>query len=136
MLLTRETDYAMRLLRGLLTGEKRSVGQLSEAEMIPQQFAYKIIKKLNRAGLVEITRGVEGGCRLSADLEQVSLYDLMEIVEGCHGVNACMSPDYRCPRRERGGCLIHTQLAGLQKKIDDELRSYDLKTLLTGAAGP
>ena len=53
MLVTRETDYALRVLRGLMDGEQRAVGELSKQQMIPQQFAYKIVKKLSRAGYVQ-----------------------------------------------------------------------------------
>ena len=48
MLITRETDYALRLVRSLADGERRSVSQLSDEEQIPKAFAYKIIKKLER----------------------------------------------------------------------------------------
>lgn len=133
MLLSRETDYALRILRSLLDGERKSAGDISKSEMIPQQFAYKIIKKLSKAGLVEITRGVEGGCRLSADLSRVSLYDLMAAMEERCTVNACMDPSYDCPRKAKhGGCITHHQLSLIQQKLDDELRAHDLKTLLTG----
>lgn len=132
MLLSRETDYALRILRSLLDGERKSVGLISETEMIPQQFAYKIIKKLSRAGLIEITRGVDGGCRLCANLDAVSLYDLMVAMDGRCEVNACMDPSYRCPRMERnGGCIMHHQLLAVQQKLDNELRSYSLNKLLT-----
>lgn len=58
MLLTRESDYALRVLRSLRDGERRSVGDISLQQLIPQQFAYKIIKKRSRAGPVE---SVDGG---------------------------------------------------------------------------
>ena len=134
MLLPRETDYALRILRSLLDGERKAVGDISREELIPQQFAYKIIKKLSRAGLVRIARGVDGGCELTADLEQVSLYDLMAVMEDRCDVNACMDPDYRCPWQEQNGtCRIHQQLAHLQQQLDGELRALSLKTLLGGA---
>ena len=133
MLISRETDYALRVLRSLLDGGRRPVGDISKAELIPQQFAYKIIKKLANAGYVEITRGVDGGCRLSADLGAVSLYDLMAAIEGRCEVNACMDPSYVCPRREqKGGCLIHGRLAVVQQRLDAELRSHSLKSILVG----
>lgn len=66
MLLTRESDYALRVLRSLRDGERRSVGDISLQQLIPQQFAYKIIKKRSRAGPVEITRGVDGGAALAS----------------------------------------------------------------------
>ena len=130
MLLPRETDYALRILRSLLDGERKAVGDSSREELIPQQFAHSIIKKLSRAGLVRIARGVDGGCELTADLEQVSLYDLMAVMEDHCDVNACMDPAYHCPRREMGGCKVHGKLLELQKKLDDELRALNLMTLL------
>ncbi|MBQ9852783.1 MAG: Rrf2 family transcriptional regulator [Ruminiclostridium sp.] len=132
MLITRETDYALRILQNLLDGERRSVGEISQKEFIPQQFAYKITKKLAKGGLLAITRGVDGGCRLNRDLETVSLYDLLSIIEGGYEVNACMDPDFTCPRRERGGCSVHPQLLAIQKTLTDQLRSHSLQNILTG----
>ena len=133
LLLTRETDYALRVLRGLMDGEQRAVGELSQKQMIPQQFAYKIVKKLSRAGLVQVSRGADGGCRLRADLNKVSLYDLMVIMEARSDVNACMDPGFTCPWREQnGGCGVHDRLCNIQQRMDDELRACNLMSLLTG----
>jgi len=131
VLITRETDYALRILQSLLNGKKKSVGEISEQELIPRQFAYKIIKKLSQAGFIQILRGAEGGCRLVCDLDKVSLLDLMAVTESHYAVNACMDPVYHCPRREKNGrCMIHCRLAGVQRHLDDELRSYNLKSLI------
>ena len=43
MVITRETDYALRILRALLDGELHTVGQLAQDELLPQAFAYKIL---------------------------------------------------------------------------------------------
>ena len=132
MLLSRETDYALRILQSLLGGERKSVGEISREELIPQQFAYKIMKKLSNAGLVDITRGVDGGCQLIADLEKVSLYDLRAATDGICEVNNCMDPAFQCPRREKkGGCATQKNLISIQRKLDNELRSYSLKSLLS-----
>lgn len=49
MIITKETDYALRILRVLLDGEKHSVAEMSETELIPNQFAYQILRKLAAA---------------------------------------------------------------------------------------
>ena len=131
MLITRETDYALRILQNLMDGEKRSVGDISQKELIPQQFAYKIAKKLAKAGFIQITRGVDGGCRLDKDLAEISLYDLITVIEGSYEVNACMDPDFSCTRRQNGGCSVHPQLMAIQKTLTDQLRSYTLESLLS-----
>lgn len=136
MLITRETDYALRILRALAGGEQLTAGSIAESQMVPKQFSYKIIKKLSRAGMVSITRGVEGGCRLSADLEKTTLLDLMSAMEEDNTVVACMEPGYPCRWREaHGGCMVHRQLSAVQSKINDELRSHTLRAIIFGDPG-
>ena len=65
MIITKETDYALRILRVLLDGEKHSVAEMSETELIPNQFAYQILRKLSAGNLVRVSRGALGGCELS-----------------------------------------------------------------------
>lgn len=80
MIITKETDYALRILRVLLDGEKHSVAGMSETELIPNQFAYQILRKLSAGNLVRVSRGALGGCELSCDLDATSLYDLMGVM--------------------------------------------------------
>ena len=52
---------------GAVGGEQLTAGDISEQQMVPKPFAYKIIKKLSKAGFVRINRGADGGCRLAVD---------------------------------------------------------------------
>ena len=56
MLITRETDYALRMLRVLLDEEKHSAAEMAETELIPMQFAYQILRKLSAGELVQVSR--------------------------------------------------------------------------------
>ena len=133
MLITRETDYALRILRALQDGELHAVGEIARTELLPQAFAYKILKKLEQAGLLEIRRGTAGGCRLTADLSRISLYDLMTAMGERSDLSACMEPDYQCPwRSSHGGCGVHCKLLEIQRKLDAELRSHSLREILAG----
>lgn len=134
MLITRETDYALRLLRGLANGELATAGELAERELVPQQFAYKILKKLSKAGFLHITRGAEGGCRLTADLRKVTLYDLMEAMEADALVSACMEPGYQCTWQAKNGdcCTAHRRLGQVQAALNRELKAHSLSEILTG----
>lgn len=134
LLITRETDYALRILRALSGGELLTAGALTQKEAVPQQFAYKILKKLEGAGLVQITRGAEGGCRLTADLHQVTLYDLMKAVGEDTLLISCMMPDYQCTRpQENPRCATHYRLRDIQEAVDRELRAHTIHGLLFGS---
>lgn len=135
VLITRETDYALRVLRALSEGEQLTAGDISEQQMVPKPFAYKIIKKLSKAGFVRITRGADGGCRLAVGLDKVTLYDLMVAMEEDSAVIACMEPGYSCPWREaHGGCMVHCRLGLVQQRLHEELRGHTLQELIFGTA--
>lgn len=103
MIITKETDYALRILRVLLDGEKHSVAEMSETELIPNQFAYQILRKLSAGNLVRVSRGALGGCALSCDLDATSLYDLMGVVGERGILCACMEPGYECRWQDKHG---------------------------------
>lgn len=131
MLFTRETDYAIRFFRTLIDGQQHPVSEITKIELIPQQFAYKILRKLSGADLVEVTRGAKGGCRLKADLEKVSLLDLIEIVETKKSFVACLDPEFDCPYRQaHNGCRVHSNLDVVEHKLQAELDGISVKDLL------
>lgn len=135
MIITRETDYALRLLKELSDGDRHSVPELSEKGVVSQTFAYKILKKLERAGIVSISRGISGGCRMAADLHRVSLYELVEALEGNESlslhVNACTVPGYQCFWCEtHGDCKTHDVLERIQNVLAEELKSHSLSEII------
>lgn len=134
MLITRETDYALRILRTLSKGEPRTAAELAKREELPQKFAYKILKKLDKAGIVRITRGAGGGCSLDCDLQTTTLYDLIGAVENNARLTVCLTPGYVCEWRTKYGtpCTVCGQLAKVQNAIDGELRSRSLHWVLYG----
>ena len=53
MFITRECDYAVRVLRALAGETRLSVNEICDREAITAPFAYKILKKLQKAGIVK-----------------------------------------------------------------------------------
>ena len=134
MIITRETDYALRILRTLGDGQRHTMKSLCQQEAIPQQFAYKIIAKLAKAGIVHNARGSNGGCRLSYDLKELSLYELLEIMGENYRINACMQPGYECTWEKKCGtaCEIRRKLGKIQKHLYEELANHSIYFLVSG----
>ena len=133
MLITREVDYALRILRALYVEGRMTTSALCEKEKIPKAFAYKIIRKLTAAGYLTTDRGADGGVQMRTDLAGESLYDLMCEVDSRELVNNCLNPDYVCENREnRDCCTIHEQLREVQESVDDERKKRDLRSLISG----
>ncbi len=135
MLITRETDYSLRIVRGLSDYKRHTMKVLCESQQIPQQFAYKIIKKMSAANMIKSIRGVDGGVTLTCDLKEVTLYDLVNAIDQqATYINECMTPGYVCPWVEQKSekCMAHCQLNKVQQTLDDELKSYTLHSLIFG----
>jgi Rrf2 family protein len=132
MLITRETDYALRILRTLSRGERLTAGNICKQELLPQQFVYKILKKMEQAGFVHIARGAVGGCSLNVDLKKVSLYDVIESMDAEWRISACMKSGFHCVWRERNAfaCSVHKQLSQIQEILDNELRRRSVHQIL------
>lgn len=131
MIITREIDYALRILRELKDGGLHTIGEISAEGSVPEAFAYKILRKLDKAGLVAVVRGAAGGCRLARDLRACSMYDLITALGGCTALSACLEPGFRCEWRDsHGACTVHENLRGLQAQLDDALRQHSLWDIL------
>ena len=134
MLITREVDYALRILRALSKGGQFTAVDLAESEQIPQQFAYKILKKLKIGKLLTVQRGAMGGYTLTADLHHVSLYDLLNMMENTKYVSSCMDENHQCAwraKRDNAPCMVHIHVAGIQTSLDQHLKSYSLYELIS-----
>ena len=131
MLVTRETDYAIRALRALSDGAKKTLSEICKEEVMPQQFGYKILKKLSKAGYVTIKRGKEGGYIITEDFKEKSLYDLTGVMENPTDISPCVIPGYRCEVHSDSDspCSVNLKLSALQQKLDAELKEVNLSVL-------
>ncbi len=133
MIITRETDYALRILRALMDGQLHTVGELARGSCCPSPLRIRSSKSSARRGWSRSRGGRLGDAGLAADLSQVTLYDLLLALGEPSAIAACMEPGYACPWRERqGGCVSHRQLAAIQHTLDRELQSHTLQEILTG----
>jgi len=131
MLLTKECDYGVRIIRVLADGEKRTVQTISEAEHIPLKYTYKIIKKLEKVGLVKSIRGIHGGYVLVKNLEEFSLLDIVASIDKKLVLNECLLPDAQCQRNNPDApCNVHQELGRIQSVLVTELLSKNMTQVL------
>ena len=130
LLVTREMDYAMRVVRALdsLDGLATAAG-VAEREQMPQAVTLKILKRLTTAGIVESRRGPAGGYRLRRSPEALTLYDLFRVFVREPLLNRCQAADYRCENYPDGDCGTCRELCRIQEILDAELRRTPLSRL-------
>ncbi|MPM13543.1 hypothetical protein SDC9_59900 [bioreactor metagenome] len=132
-MITKETDYALRMLRALAEAERITTAQLALGEQVPQQFAYKILKKLEKGGIVRILRGIDGGCELAEPLSRITLFRLIQAMEAEVPVSSCMKPGYQCAWCKAHGdvvCRAHIHLSSIQQELDQLLQAKNLQEIL------
>lgn len=96
LLLTRKTDYALLALASLANLEPNgtSARDLSEKLHLPLPVLRNILKQLASRGVLKSTRGTKGGYRLAKPPSEISLAELVEVIEGPLRLTRC------CPTRE------------------------------------
>jgi Rrf2 family protein len=136
MLISRETDYALRILRGLSDGYQHSVKSLCASQMVPVKFAYKIIGKLREAGLITTSSGAKGGCQMNRSPKHITLLDVIAAVEGDKPISKCTQNGFQCEWVENNceACIVHKHLQELQTTIDKLLDKCTLEDLLNDEA--
>ncbi len=114
-------EYALRALSRLAErgDEERAIlgRDLAELTEIPANYLSKILLTLNRAGIVEATRGLGGGYRLRRPASEVFLSEVLELFDPPGGDSACFlgggrvcSSEDPCPAHERWRLVRQTYL--------------------------
>jgi Rrf2 family protein len=84
MRLSARVDYALRACLALADAGDvwTSAERVATAQQIPAKFCESILLQLRRGGLVESRRGPDGGHRLARDAREISLADVIRVVDG------------------------------------------------------
>lgn len=126
MRITHEADYAIRIMYCLAErGETVSAKQISDDSGVPSRFALKILRRLTQANLTESFKGAGGGYRLARGAEDISLGEIIEVIDGPIEINHCLSSSFDCSRvQQKNECTFHKLFGAINQDIRKKL--YDL----------
>ena len=107
--ISQKCQYALRALFELAKRHEQgyvSVPRIAEAQAIPAKFLETILGQLRQAGLVVSRRGVDGGYSLARRPEDLTVGEVLRLVEGPLGPVECLSEGggTECPFH--GGCAF------------------------------
>ena len=81
-----KVDYACRVLAEMArlhgSGELAQIEQLARVEAVPASLLAQILGELRNGGLAVSKRGIQGGYALARPPEQISLYDIVKVIDG------------------------------------------------------
>ena len=100
--ISRLTDYATVLLAALASEPQRvqTAASLAEQTHIAPPTVSKLLKQLQRAGLVSSTRGLHGGYQLARPAAQISAAAILEALEGPVALTDCSVGHGQCEIEE------------------------------------
>lgn len=89
MIISARTEYACIAVLALAarhaTGEPVRIREIAEPHGIPSRFLVQILLQLKGAGIVESTRGAAGGYQLARKPEDITLGQVMGVIDGQSG---------------------------------------------------
>ena len=100
--ISRLTDYATVLLASLASEPQRvqTAASLAEQTRIAAPTVSKLLKQLQRAGLVSSTRGLHGGYQLARPAAQISAAAILDALEGPVALTDCSVGHGQCEIEE------------------------------------
>lgn len=130
--ITQECDYAIRIvlmLSGLGAGARVDANSIAQAQGVPQRFTVKILRKLVQGGIVCSFKGAKGGYCLQRPPEDITLKELVFLIDGPVEINKCLGGSYVCGRGRMPVCAVRRQLQRINSMICDELGKIDFASL-------
>lgn len=129
--ISRRLDYGIQLMVTLAeseNGKPLATAVLSEKLDIPLPFLHQIGHTLMQNGLIKATPGPKGGLRLNRKLEEITILQISEALEGPLCVNSCVNCDGICTQENR--CAQKRMWTELQEKLTNYLNAITLKDLV------
>lgn len=130
MRVSQRLDYALRALTLLAQqppGTSVAAGELAGRLGLPQRFVEQQITALARADIVASRRGAGGGCALSRPAAEISVRDVVDVIEGSvldvpHTSGSAVAEMWQTAADRLGDTLGEITLADLstrQRELDE-----------------
>ncbi len=94
---------------------------------LPRHFVAKIFQDLVRRGLLTSAKGRGGGFALAKPAGSITLYDIVNLVDGADQLDQCVVGMAKCDDRQP--CPQHDQWKAIRSTLKDYLRKTTLEQM-------
>ncbi len=135
MRLTTKSRYGTRLVLDLAIYAKKGpvpLGDVAKRQNISLKYLEQLILKLKKAGLVESQRGPYGGHMLAKPPNEITIGDIVRILEGSAAITDCAETDGRlCGEcNQAGDCLSRWVWVEASKVMFDRLDQITVESII------
>lgn len=115
------TCYAIHIIIELAKNRKMSSKNIAERLDVREHYLARIITKLCKANIIHAIQGANGGFVLHADVEKLTLLDILNVMETTVKINRCLEDDCFCFRNTITECEIRKKYIQAQEMLEEKL---------------
>ena len=135
--------YGLRILMDLAlhqSDKPRLIRDIAKSQQISEKYISRLVISLRKSGMIRSVRGVNGGFHIAKKPEDITLLDVIEVMEGPLSIVDCVSTPKRCKLSENCAprevwCKLNDDIRGLMRgtTLADILATYDRQNALNGS---
>ncbi|MBQ8753428.1 MAG: Rrf2 family transcriptional regulator [Lentisphaeria bacterium] len=122
--------YGLRILIDLAhqdNSKPRLIRDIAQTQQISEKYISRLVIALRQAGLIRSVRGVNGGFHLAKNPKEITLLEVIEVMEGPVSIVECVKYEPVCARRNLCGVrTIWQQLNGNIRSMMKEITLEDI----------
>lgn len=110
-----------------------SLKSIAERQGIPENYLEQLMATLKKSGVIKSTRGAQGGYMLNKDPKDISVGDLIKILEGSLALLDCLEnqpPKKKCGKANCNKCVIRDAWEIINDKLIEAANSISLYDLV------
>ena len=137
IIFSRQCEYAIQAVLYLAIkepGEMTSIKELTRKLEIPYHFVAKILQNLTRKGLLVSMKGPSGGFALGMPAKDITLFHIVEAVDGVGFMNNCVLGFPECTGKNP--CSIHETWGKLRDSMYQALISKSITEMAGNTQKP
>ncbi len=122
--------YGLRILLDLAlhdNGSPRMIRDIAGSQRISEKYISRLIIDLRRAGMVKSVRGSRGGYRIARYPKNLTVLDVIEVMEGPVSIIDCVTTE-SCDRQR--GCAVRSIWCDMNNQIRSALAAVTLQDVI------
>ncbi len=127
-------EYGIRALTVIAEASKENqkigIKEICKSSKTPESFTAKVLQNLVKRKIINSQKGPSGGFFISKDLDEISLYDIVDAIDGTDIFTKCGLGLEACNAQRP--CPLHDKFEIVRSELNTMCRSNTLADLVLG----
>ena len=131
MKLSTKGRYGLKAMFELSLTQKNGpvpLRQIAQRQNISEQYLEQIFSSLKKSGLIKSVRGAQGGYLLGKEPKDITVGDILRVLEGPISISDCVIDDDIC--ENSGICVAKVVWERIKQGIEDVINSITLQDMV------